>query len=107
MLEHEHAVGPPHGAQPMGDDQRRSIAEEIFHRRFDEALALRVEARRRLVEDDHRWIAKKHSRDRDALSLTTGQLDATLADLGIPALRQALDEFERVGGTRRGIELFL
>ena len=46
MLEHDHAIGAPHGAQAMCDDQRRAIAQEVLHRRLDRRMVL------------HRWNAE-------------------------------------------------
>ena len=92
MIEHDHAIGAPHGAQPVRDDQRRAAAQQIFHRRLDRALALGVEARRRFVEDDDRRILEKDPRDRESLTLAAGQLHAALADARVEALRESLDE---------------
>src|SRR4051812_11767245 len=96
MLQHEHAIGAADRTEPMRDDQRRPFAEQVFHCRLDQPLALGVETRRRLVEHDDRWIAQEHAGDRDALTLATGELDSALANLCVETLRQSLDELERM-----------
>ena len=70
-IEHDHAVGAAHGAQTVGDDQRRAAAQQIFHRRLDRALTLGVETRRRFVEDDDRWILQEYAGDGETLALAS------------------------------------
>ena len=53
------------------------------------ALALRVERRGRLVEEQDRRVLEDRAGDGDALALAAGQRHAALADLGVVALRQA------------------
>ena len=59
---------------------------------LDQRLALAVEARRRLVEDQDARIGEDRARDRDALALAARQLHAALADDRVVALLEALDE---------------
>ena len=70
-----------------------------------QALALRVERAGRLVEQQDRPVGEQRARDRKALALAAGQLDAALAERGVEALRQALDELERAGPLARGEHL--
>ena len=52
------------------------------------ASVLRVDRRRRLVEDQDRRVLEERARDGDALALAAGELRAALAELGLVALRQ-------------------
>ena len=81
-------------------DARASLhkrGERVLHERF----AFRIERARRLIEHEHRAIGQNGTRNGDALALAARQLHAALADLGFEALRQALDEFQRVRTRRR------
>ena len=62
----------------------------------DLALARGVERAGRLVEQQDRPIREQRPRDRQPLALAAGELDAALAEIGVEALRQALDELQRV-----------
>ena len=58
-----------------------SRVEALLDRRLD----LGVERRGRLVEHQDRRVLEQHARDRDALALAAGQLDAALADMRVVA----------------------
>ena len=63
---------------------------------LDQRLALAVEARRGLVEDQDARVGENRARDRDALALPARQLDAALADDRVVALLELLDELVAV-----------
>ena len=71
--------------------------ERILHERF----TFRIERARRLIEHEHGTIGQNGTRNGDALALAARKLHAALANLGFEALRQALDEFQRVRTRRR------
>ena len=52
---------------------------------LDRELDLAVERGRRLVEHQDRRVLEHHARDRDALALAAGELDAALADVRVVA----------------------
>ena len=52
---------------------------------LDRGLDLAVERGGGLVEHQDRRVLEDHARDRDALALAAGELDAALADLGVVA----------------------
>jgi hypothetical protein len=51
----------------VGDENRSPRLEQHLERREDFRLALGVERRRRLVEDENRRIAQERPRDGDSL----------------------------------------
>ena len=55
-------------------------------------LGLGIERRAGLVEEQELRIGIERAGDRDALPLAARKLQAALADLGLVAVRQALDE---------------
>ena len=62
----------------------------------------RVHAGGRFVEDEDRRVLEQRPRDRDALFFADAQLHAALADHGLQAFRQALDEL-RAHSPRRAL----
>jgi len=81
----------------VGDDQRRARAQQIFHRFLDQAFALGVETRRRLIENHQSRVLQKNSGDGDALSLAAGKLYSSLTNPSIEPVGKPLDEFNGVG----------
>ncbi len=74
-----------------------------FERLLHQRLALGIERRRRLVEQQQRRVAQDGAGDGETLPLAAGQRDAALADQRVEALRQAADELaglREIGGTR-------
>src|SRR5687767_5324336 len=97
-IHNRYPVGAQHGAQAVRNDQRRASLEKQLHRLLHQPLALAVETRGGLIENEDRGVLEKHSRDSEALTLATGKLDPALADESVEAVSQALDE---LGGVRR------
>ena len=95
-VEHDERVHAAHGRQPMRDHDRRPARHQRPERVLNERLALGVERARGLVEDQDRRVLQDRARDRDALALSAGELDAALADERVVAVRQRLDELGRV-----------
>jgi len=69
----------------------------VLERLLDHALACRIQRARGLVEEQDRPVGEKRARDRQALALAPRERHAALAEHGVEALRQALDEFEGEG----------
>ena len=79
-------------------------AETDVERRLDFLLGVGVERRGRLVEDQDRRRLEDGAGDRHALLLAARELQAALADHGLVAVGQALDEradLRQLGGLRR------
>jgi hypothetical protein len=101
VIEDDDPVGALHGGQPMGDDDRRPAAHCRFQRRLHDALAFRVEAAGRFVEQQQRRVLEDRTGDGDALPLAARQANAALADEGRVALGQSPHEFVDEGRQRR------
>src|SRR5687767_15607072 len=71
VIEHDDAIGAADGTEAVRDDQRRAAAQKLFHRFTDQALALAVEAGRRLIENHDGGVLEKDASDRQALALAT------------------------------------
>jgi hypothetical protein len=100
-------VGHRKARRPVRD-QEDGAARQCAARAFEEFdFALRIEHRRRLVEDQDRRILEQRARQRDTLLLPARQSHAPVADQRVVALRQVDDEVVRAGGARGGFDLRL
>ena len=82
----------------MGDDDGRSVANELFQHLVDQLLALQVDLARGLVEDQQGRIAQDRPGQGNSLPLPTGKEAAAWADDGLVApLELGLDELMGVG----------
>src|SRR6266568_8318762 len=96
-LECNDAISLAYGRQAVGNDEDCPPCRDLLHVVLDGALALVVERRRRLVEDQDAWVGHQGACDRDALALPAGQAAAALADHGVVTLGQLDDEVMRAG----------
>jgi hypothetical protein len=62
------------GRQAMGDDDDRAAPDDRAHVILNDPLAVVVERRGRLVENEDARIGRERASDRDALTLTAGQV---------------------------------
>ena len=72
---------------------------------LDEELALGVEGRRGLVQQEDAWVHEEGSADGHALLLPARETHATLAHLGLVAVLELDDELVCVGGLGRRLDL--
>ena len=70
-------------------------------------LGRRVDRCGRVVEDQDARVDRERARDRDALPLAAGERDPALADHGVVALRQPLDELVRLRSPRGALDVLL
>ena len=105
VLHHDHAVGERDRRQAVGDHERRAALHHLAQRALDLALGGGVDARGRVVEDQHARVGDDRARDRDALALAARQRQAALADERVVAVGQALDERVDLRALRGGHDL--
>ncbi len=104
-VEDQDPVGADHAREPVGADQRGPALHQAVERRLDGGLALRVDGRERLVEDEDRRVTEERAGDGDALALAAGEPHAPLADDGRVAVGEPLDERVGAGRARGGLQL--
>src|ERR1041385_577961 len=92
VLEDEDLIGALDRRQAVGDHERRSTTAQGAQAVADHRLALAVEARRGFVENEDSRVGEDRAGDGDALALAARELDAPLADDGVVALLEAIDE---------------
>ena len=90
-------IGVPHRRQAVRDHERGASDHQFVERVEDDGLCFRIDRRGGLVENEDGRVLEKGARDADALAFASGQPHAALADLGLVAVGQALDEFVGVG----------
>ena len=89
----------------MRDDHAGLAGRQAVECFADLAFTLPVQSRHRLVQDEDRGVADQRARDGDALALPARERGAALTDHGVVAVFQLTDEFVRVRGARRGLDL--
>ena len=82
-VQHQDSVCPYHRRQAVGDDQGREplheVLESVLHQRF----ALRVEAARRLIQDQDLGALQDDPSDGHALALAGAEGNAALTHHGL------------------------
>ena len=104
LLHDDDAVGAQHRGEAMGDHQGGAAGGKVLERLLHRALGFRVERRGRLVEQQDRRVAQDGAGDREPLALAAGEPHALLAEEGLEALRQAIEELRRRGCLSRGAD---
>ena len=77
---------------PVGDSEHGHIARDALDRVADNGLVFRVEGAGDLVENENARLPDDGSRQRDALTLATGEAHASLAEDGVDPLLPLADE---------------
>src|SRR6267143_957488 len=109
-LEHDQAVHARERGQAVSDRDHRFAFHQTEELLLDGELDLAVERRGRFVEHEDGRVLQDDARQRHALSLSAGELDAALAYVGLVALAalpvlQTDDEFVRLRLARRRLDL--
>ena len=92
FVHHDDLVGVPHGREPVGDHHDGLLRRELLDGSLELLLVFGIDARGRLVEEDHGSVLQEGTGDRDALLLAARDGGAALPEHGFVALRQLLDE---------------
>src|SRR3712207_7776907 len=106
VLQNQDEVRASHGVEIVGNDQGRLSGHEAIQGFLDLRLALNVEARHRLVQDQDTGVPDDGPRDSDPLSLAAGEGVAPLADDGLVPIFELHDEVVGVG-CYRGLDNLL
>ena len=96
-LDHQNLIRAANRRQPMRDDERRAALPQRSQAVLNHHLALAVEARRGLVQQQDARVREHRAGDGHALALAARQPDAALADDRVVALLELLDELVGVG----------
>ena len=110
VFKHGDAVGAADGAEPVGDHEDGASLHEVGQRGLHQRLALGIECRGGLVENENGRVLEDGAGDGHALAFAAGETKAFLADDRVVALRHAQDEVMRqrvVRGLLDQIELHI
>ena len=107
VIQDKDLVGILDGRQAVSDDEGGTADHELVERILHDLLAFRIECGGRFVKDEDLRILQDRSCDGDALALTAGEDEAAIADLGIDAARQTLNEFLCIRGANGIPDLFI
>ena len=69
FVHHDDLVGVPHGLEPVGYHHYGLLRRELLDGGLELLLVLGVDARGRLVEEDHGRVLQESAGNRDALLL--------------------------------------
>ncbi len=105
VIQHQDLVGGEHGADALGDDERRALRIFRLQRRLDAAFRLHVDGAGAVVQNEDGGLDKQGAGDGDALLLPAGEIDAALADFGVVAAGQRGDKVVGLGHLGRGDHL--
>src|SRR5215210_1888238 len=97
VLQNQDEVRASHGVEIVGNDQGRLPGHEAIQGFLDLRLALDVETRHRLVQDQDGNVPDDGPRDSDPLALPAGEGVAPLADDGLVPILEVHDEVVGVG----------
>src|SRR2546426_856946 len=104
-LHHEDLVRAANGRETVRDHEGRAATPQGAQPVLDGRLALRVEARGGLVQDQDAGIGENRPRDRNPLALAARQLDASFPHHRVVALLEAAHELIAMGDARRLLDI--
>src|SRR5580765_5051992 len=100
--EHDRPVSHLHGREPLSRDEDGPAGDGRAQIVDEHPLGLGVDRRQRVVEHEDAGTRDQRPSERDALALSTGQIDAALADQRVVAVRQLVGELVDAGRSARG-----
>lgn len=93
--QHQNQICALNGGKPVRDGKRRPPLGQRGQRLLHDMLALVIQRRGRLIQNQDRRVFQENPGDGDALFLPARELDAPLADVGIVAVLQLRNEAVR------------
>ena len=96
VVHHDNTICVAHGSQTMRDHQRGSPSFELLQRCGHLTFAFGIERTGGFVQQQYGPVGEQGARNRNTLALTAGELNAAFTQIRVKALRQALDEFQRM-----------
>ena len=100
LLHYHYLVSVLYSRQPVGDDNGRTVLHQVGESVLHKPLALSIESRCRLVQNKNRGILQHGPGYGYALTLASGELAATVSDIGIVTMLHLHDELIRIGYSR-------
>src|SRR5258705_8023341 len=96
LFQDKNLIGVVDGGKTLRDHKRRPVFAQPLHRLLNQVLSRRIDARRRIVENEDARIHQESARDGDTLALAAAQRNAPLADDRVITIFQLRDELVRL-----------
>ena len=106
-VDHENLIGPANRGQAVRDHEAGTPLHQRQHSLLDVHFGAGVDGAGRLIENQHGRVGQNRAGDGQKLSLPLRQVRAGFGQLGVIALRQALDKLLAVGQLRRAVNLLV
>ena len=106
LIEEIDRISAHDGREAMRDDDTGTTSHEVVERFLYESLSLRIESTGGFIEDEDLWIGEDSSGDRYTLLLTSGELQSSFSDLGLPSSRKRLYKLQNICFCTCFFELF-
>src|ERR1017187_7114628 len=104
LFEHHNLVRPAYGGKPVRDDDYGAVLHQVGQRLLYQHFALRVQVAGGFVQDQDGRVLEQGARDGEALALSAGEFGAAIANHGLVAFREALDEIVGESGLGGGAD---
>ena len=101
LLQNQGLVAFGQRRQPVRHDDHRAATRDAQQVGVDQRLAFRIERAGGLVQDQDARVVDQRAGDGEALLLTARKVGRAFLDVGLVAVRHALDEFLGAGQPRR------
>src|SRR5262245_1998595 len=105
LVHNEDHVRRQDRGEPVSNGYHGATSRHVLQSILDRPFRHRVDARRRLVKDEHRWVLEEHPGDGYTLLLASGEAVAALANDGVVAVWQATDEVMDTRSSGSGLNL--
>ena len=92
LIENDDLISANNGREPVCNYQCRAIPRNPIERILNFFFSMAVKRGCRFVEQKNRGRLEDRARDRDALLLAAGELEAAFADLGLVTVGGDADE---------------
>ena len=107
LVQHHDAVCLANRREPVSDDERRAVLQQLTQRALDDHLGLRVDVGRRFVQHEDARLRHDGAGEADELSLAQREVLAALLQDRVVAVLQAHDELVRTYGGRGLLDLLI
>ena len=101
VVDDENAIGVLDRRQPVGDDQRSAIFQELVERLLNQRFGLGIHRARRFIENEYLRIESQGPGERQELALALGYGRAALLDFFLETMRQLVDKRHNLRPRRR------
>src|SRR5262249_48813254 len=104
MVQNKDSIRASNRAESVRQDDDGATARNAFNRRVQRCFGHRIQRRRRLVQNQDRWITDEGPGNGDSLALPAREPTASLPNRRLVTLRERTDEIVNLGRLRGGFD---